>query len=73
MKHFPNSKSDNYYTLHYSLDSLYNTKALTSSHLLCPWRTWGTYSRQCFAQRVAQSFTILKDAPEDLQPLMQIL
>lgn len=41
MKHFPHSKADNHYTLHYSLDSLYNTKALTSSHLLCPWRTWG--------------------------------
>lgn len=34
MKHLPNSKGDNYYMLCYGSDSLYNTKALTSSHLL---------------------------------------
>lgn len=30
MKHFPSPKGDNCYMLSYSLDSFYNTKALTN-------------------------------------------
>lgn len=34
MKHFPNSKDDNYYMLSYTTDSFYNAKALTNSFTL---------------------------------------
>lgn len=70
MKHFPSSKGDNYYMPSYSLDSFYNTKALTNSFTLS---LKDTYSCHCFAQHDAQSSAILKNAPEDPQLFMQIL
>lgn len=69
MKYFLNSKGDNYYMRSYSLDSFYNIKPLTNMFTL---PLEDTYSCHCFAQHDVQSFTILKNAPEDLQLLMQI-
>lgn len=69
MKYFLNSKDDNYYMRSYSLDSFYNIKPLTNMFTL---PLEDTCSCHRFAQHDVQSFTILKNAPEDLQLLMQI-